>query len=227
MSSDPKTVSTAKVIKQLSYAEAAELSYFGAKILHHASMEPAMKNNIPVYIYDVHTLMETKEANTVICANSCISDNVVKSISSTEDIAVIQFNGDNVGRVPGILGTIASAFAKENVNIKSVVTSQTSINVLVSKHDVPVCTHIIENMEIPQVQNIVYKTDISLIAAVGDGLLQHHSIAARIFSAVSKQKVNVEMISAGASDVTMYFIVRATDREKALKAIHEAFFGGE
>ncbi|WP_018963787.1 aspartate kinase [Coprothermobacter platensis] len=227
MSSDPKTVSTAKVIKQLSYAEAAELSYFGAKILHHASMEPAMKKNIPVYIYDVHTLMETKEANTVICANSCISDNVVKSISSTEDIAVIQFNGDNVGRVPGILGTIASAFAKENVNIKSVVTSQTSINVLVSKHDVPLCMHIIENMEIPQVQNIVYKTDISLIAAVGDGLLQHHSIAARIFSAVSKQKVNVEMISAGASDVTMYFIVRATDREKALKAIHEAFFGGE
>lgn len=227
MSSDPKYVNGAKPIRQLSYEEAAELSYFGAKILHHASIEPAGKKGIPVYVYNIDTFTSLDDPDTVISAHSCVSGNVVKSISFTDDIAVIQFAGGNVGRVPGILGYIASAFGGENINIKSVVTSQTSINVLVSKQDLAKCEKLTASMTIPQVEQINYKTGISLIAAVGDGLLQHHSIAARIFSAVSKQQINVEMISAGASNVTIYFIVQEKDRQKALQAIHEEFFGGD
>jgi len=226
MSCDPKFVKEAKPIRQLSYAEAAELSYFGAKILHHSAIEPASKRNIPVHIYNMNTFNPQERPDTVICADSCITEGVVKSISFTDDVAVIQFAGGNVGRIPGILGTIASSFGNANINIKSVITSQTSINVLISKQDVDKCKKVMQRMNIPHVENIFQRTDISLIAAVGDGLLKRHSVAARIFSSVSKQGINVEMISAGASNVTIYFIVRTEDRQKALKAIHEEFFSG-
>jgi len=93
MSCDPKFVKEAKPIRQLSYAEAAELSYFGAKILHHSAIEPASKRNIPVHIYNMNTFNPQERPNTVICADSCITEGVVKSISFTDDVAVIQFAG--------------------------------------------------------------------------------------------------------------------------------------
>jgi len=156
-----------------------------------------------------------------------MTKDVVKSISFTDDIAVVQFKGSNVGRVPGLLGQIASTFGAENVNIKSVITAQTSINLLISRHDLERSRKIVSRLNIPEVEAIDFKADISLIATVGNGILQRHGIAARIFTAVSKEKINVLMISAGASEVTVYFIVGTADRDKALRAIHEEFFGGE
>ncbi len=227
MTSDPKIVSGVKSVEKLNYDEAAELSYFGAKILHHAAVDPVRKKKIPLYVYNINSFTSLENPDTIISSDAFVTESIVKSISFTDDVAIIQFKGSNVGRVPGILGFIASTLGNEGVNIKSVVTAQTSINVLISSHDVERCQRITSRMKIAEVEDICYKTGISLIAAVGDGILKRHGVAARIFSAVSKQCVNVEMISAGASDVTTYFIVNSEDREKALKAIHEEFFGGD
>jgi aspartate kinase/aspartokinase/homoserine dehydrogenase 1 len=227
MTSDPKIVPGVKSVEKLNYDEAAELSYFGAKILHHAAVDPVRKKKIPLYVYNINSFTSLENPDTIISSDAFVTESIVKSISFTDDVAIIQFKGSNVGRVPGILGFIASTLGNEGVNIKSVVTAQTSINVLISSHDVERCQRITSRMKIAEVEDICYKTGISLIAAVGDGILKRHGVAARIFSAVSKQCVNVEMISAGASDVTTYFIVNSEDREKALKAIHEEFFGGD
>ncbi|WP_041081873.1 aspartate kinase [Thermotoga profunda] len=228
MTCDPKYVDGVRPVRRLNYDEAAELSYFGAKILHHASVDPVRKKNIPLYIFNINSFESIDKPDTIISFNDSVAETIIKSISFTDDIAVIQFKGTNVGRVPGLLGQIASTLGNEGVNIKSVVTSQTSINVLISKQDLEKCKRITSKMQIAEVEDIHYKTEISLIAAVGDGLLKRHGIAARIFTAVSRKNINVEMISAGASDVTIYFIVRLTDRDKALQAIHEEFFrGGE
>lgn len=224
MTCDPKCVDGVKPVRRLNYDEAAELSYFGAKILHHASVDPVRKKNIPLHIFNINCFESIDKPDTTISFNDSVAQTIIKSISFTDDIAVIQFKGTNVGRVPGLLGQIASTLGNEGVNIKSVVTSQTSINVLISKQDLEKCRRITSRIQIAEVENIYYKTEISLIAAVGDGLLKKHGIAARIFTAVSKRNINVEMISAGASDVTMYFIVKLTDRDKALRAIHEEFF---
>jgi len=224
MTCDPKCVKGVKPVKKLNYDEAAELSYFGAKILHHATVDPIRKKKIPLYIYNIHTFKSIDNPDTIISFNDSIAETIIKSISFTDDIAVIQFKGTNIGRVPGLLGQIASTFGTEGINIKSVVTSQTSINVLISKQDVERCKRITSRLQISEVEEIHYRTEISLIAAVGDGLLKKHGIAARIFSAVSRKEINVEMISAGASEVTIYFIVSLQDREKALQAIHEEFF---
>ncbi len=224
MTCDPKYVEKVKPVRKLNYDEAAELSYFGARILHHAAVDPVRKKNIPLYIFNINCFKSIDEPDTVISFNDSVVKTTIKSISFTDDIAVIQFKGTNVGRVPGLLGQIASTFGNEGVNIKSVVTSQTSINVLISKQDLEKCKKIVSKMRIAEVEDIYYKTQISLIAAVGDGLLKKHGIAARIFTAVSKEHINVEMISAGASEVTIYFIVKITDRDRALRAIHEEFF---
>lgn len=226
MTCDPKHVENVKPVRHLSYDEAAELSYFGAKILHHATVEPLRKKGIPLYIFNINQFKSIDEPDTIITANGSTTEDIVKSISFTDDIAVVQFKGSNVGRVPGLLGQIASTFGNENINIKSVVTSQTSINVLISHQDLERSRKLVSKLNIPEVEQIDFKTNISLIAAVGNGLLQRHGIAARIFSAVSRERINVQMISAGASEVTMYFIVNVEDRDKALRAIHREFFGG-
>lgn len=227
MTCDPKHVNNVKPVRSLSYDEAAELSYFGAKILHHATVEPLRKKGIPLYIFNINNFKSIDEPDTIITANGSMTKDVVKSISFTDDIAVIQFKGSNVGRVPGLLGQIASTFGAENVNIKSVITAQTSINVLISRQDLEKSQKIVSRIKIAEVEQIDFKTNISLIAAVGNGILQRHGIAARIFTAVSKEKINVLMISAGASEVTVYFIVNLEDRDRALRAIHEEFFGDE
>lgn len=226
MTCDPKHVKNVKPVKMLSYDEAAELSYFGAKILHHATVEPLRKKGIPLHVFNINQFKGIDEPDTIITANGSTTKDVVKSISFTDDIAIVQFKGSNVGRVPGLLGQIASTFGAENINIKSVITAQTSINVLISRQDLEKSKKIVSKLNIPEVEQIDFKTNISLIAAVGNGVLQKHGIAARIFSAVSKEKINVLMISAGASEVTVYFIVSVEDRDKALRAIHEEFFGG-
>ncbi|MDI3495804.1 aspartate kinase [Pseudothermotoga elfii] len=227
MTCDPKCVDGVQPVSRLTYDEAAELSYFGAKILHHSAVDPVKKKNIPLYIYNINSFRSIENPDTVISSSGSVTDEIIKSISFTDDIAIIQFKGPNVGRVPGLLGQIASNFGNEGINIKSVVTSQTSINVLISHQDIEKCRKITSKMKISEVENICYKEKISLIAAVGDGILKKHGVAARIFSAVSKQCINVQMISAGASDVTIYFLVDTRDRDNALRAIHKEFFGGE
>ncbi len=227
MTCDPKFVTGVKPVKSLNYDEAAELSYFGAKILHHASVDPLRKKSIPLYIFNIHNFVSIDQPDTIIWSNGTCTNRVVKSISFTDDIAVVQFKGTNVGRVPGILGQIASTFGNEGLNIKSVVTSQTSINLLISSQDIDKFKKASKRINISEIEEINYKTGISLIAVVGNGILQKYGIAARVFMAVSKKDINVEMISAGASDVTMYFIVNISDRTAALQAIHDEFFGKE
>jgi len=227
MTCDPKCVKAVKPVKRLNYDEAAELSYFGARILHQLAIDPVRQKNIPLYIFNLNSFTSISQPDTIISPNVAVAETVVKSLSFTDDLAVIKFKGSNVGRVPGLLGQIASTYGRQGINIKSVVTSQTSINILISSQDIRRCQEITPKMKIAEVENVFYRTDISLIAAVGEGVLQKPGVAARIFSAVSRHGINVEMISAGASQVTIYFLVSLKDRNRALQAIHREFFEGE
>jgi aspartate kinase/aspartokinase/homoserine dehydrogenase 1 len=108
-----------------------------------------------------------------------------------------------------------------------VITSQTCINILISSEDVGSCREITAKMKLPEVENTEYITDVSLIAAVGSGLLEKEGISAEIFSSLSRERINVEMIATGASEVTMYFIIDRRDRERALQVIQGELFGAE
>ena len=112
----------------------------------------------------------------------------------------------------------------KKINIKSIITSQTSINILLSRYDLQKSYKIILNLKTTTFENILLQDKLSLIAVVGEGMLTMPGVAAKIFSAVSAHRINVTIISAGASPVATYFVVKNSDKELAIKAIHDEFF---
>lgn len=223
MTGDPRMTTSPRTVSALSYDEADELSYFGAKVLQNNAVEPLRLKSLPLYICNVENGFSESSCTKVV-GEKFRTQSCIKSISSSRDIAVVQFKGRNLGRVPGVLGEISSAVAKRGINIKFVITSQTSICLVISKDDLEVTAGVAESLRLPEVEEIVFKTDKALVAVVGEGLLDSHGIASRIFKAVASGGVNVEMISAGASDVALYFIVQASDEQTAVRLVHDEFF---
>ena len=222
MSGDPYIVKDGHLIDRLSYREAAELAYFGAKILHPRAVDPLVQKNIPIKIKNT---FNPGGMGTKISKNGCKRKELVKSVSYSNDIAVIKIHGSGVGSKPGVLSEIVSYISSQKINIKSVITSQTSINLLVDKKDLNQGYSLLTAEKIKTVEKLEKIKDVALIGVVGEGILSHHGIASRAFSAVADKGINVEMISAGASDVAYYFLVKEKFLNSAIIAIHKEFFG--
>lgn len=221
MSADPKILKSAQRIDRLSYYEAAELSYFGAKILHPRALEPLAGMKISVRIKNLY---DPKRPGTEIMPDGIERKDVIKSVTCNRQIAMLRIHGPGVGYKPGIIGRIGQRLADRGINIFSVLTSQTCINLLVDKKDARRSYRELREMEGGVIGRIDLEEDISLIAAVGEGILNRRGLAARIFTSVSKAGVNVEMISTGASEVATYFVVRNADTERTIHALHREFF---
>jgi len=221
LSADPEIIKNASLIPNLSYEEAAELAYFGAKILHPRTIDPLRKKGIKLQIKNTKNPFIK---GTIIGNGRSIKSNLIKSIAYNKDIACIKIHGSGVGYKPGVLSDIVSSISLKNINIKSVITSQTCINLLLDKKDLNKSYEILNNKQIKTVENIEKIKDIALISVVGDGILEHYGIAAQVFGAVANKKINIEMISAGASDGAYYFLVNEKYLESAIKEIHAEIF---
>ncbi len=222
MTADPKLVPTSRSIKTLSYFEAAELSYFGARILHPRTVEPLVGTNTRIHIRNINSPENTA---TIIVESGKEEEDVIKSVTFNGDISVLRVRGAGVGHKPGIIGTIGRALADANINIFSVLTAQTCINLLLDNKDAVKGIDALRPHIGGVIDSIELRTNVALIAVVGEGLLIREGLAARVFSAVAKKSINVEMFAAGASDVAYYFIVARDDMEKAVTAVHDCFFG--
>ena len=221
MSADPKLVKSAAKIDRLSYEEAAELSYFGAKILHPRTFEPLLGLRTSVRIKN---LLDPKSPGTEISPVRCVKKDIIKSITFNKQIAMLRIHGPGVGYKPGIIGQIGHRLSLSGINIYSIITSQTCINLLLDKKDASLSFEALKEMRGGVIGRVDLDEDIALIAAVGEGLLMRKGLAAKIFSSISKAKVNVKMISSGASEVASYFIINRNDTEKAIHALHHEFF---
>jgi aspartate kinase len=222
MSADPKIVKDAHGIDRLSYYEAAELSYFGARILHPRTVEPLVDTGIPIHIRNLYT----KSKGTRISLKGYEREEVIKSVTYNEHISVLRIHGPGVGYKPGIIAEIGRILSNEGINIYSVITAQTCINLLIDKRDSRRSYELIKKLAGGVIERVDLVDDIALIAVVGEGLLNRKGVAARVFSAVAEEGVNVEMISSGASEVAYYFIVKEDHLKKAINAIHKEFFKG-
>ncbi len=221
MSADPTIVKTAKKINQLSYYEAAELAYFGAKILHPRALEPLIDSKINVTI---RNFSQPQNEGTIILSKFEKSKPSIKSVTYNNNIAVLRIQGPGVGFKPGIIGDIGNLLAKIDVNIYSIITSQTCINLLINPNDSQKSYKVITDLIGDTIQNITLEEDISLIGIVGEGLMKTSGMAANVFTAVAQKGINIEMISAGASEIAYYFIVRRKDVKETVKAIHNCLF---
>jgi aspartate kinase len=221
MSADPKFVPEAQLIPLLSYDEAAELSYFGAKILHPRTIEPLRRMKLTIA---VKSTLNPDAPGSLITSRSPRAKSLIKSVAHDTDIAILKVHGSGVGARPGILASVSSALTVSGINIKSVVTSQTCISLLLDGKDMDAGYHAIKALSPKPYRRLEKVQDVALVGIVGEGLLRRKGIAGRCFTAVAQRSVNIEMISMGPSEAALYFIVRNRDLQKALEAIHGTFF---
>ena len=221
MSADPKFVSEAQLIPVLSYEEAAELAYFGAKILHPRTVEPIRKKRLEI---EIRNTLHPDAPGTLITTTSPKPKSLIKSVAHNPDIGIIKVHSSGVGARPGILGQVANRIAESGLNIKSVVTSQTCISLLLDFKDLDAGYQSLKSMKSKPYQRIEKLEDVSMIGIVGEGILHRKGIAAKCFTAVAECDVNIEMISFGPSRAALYFLVNNEDLRDAVNAIHTTFF---
>ena len=223
LSADPQMVPGAVPVKHLSYEEAAELSYFGSGILHPRTVEPLIEKHIPIHLYDIRD-QAVPGVLTTINSVEHPSETIIKSITSTNDVSILRIKGVGVGIKPGILSKITSSFEKNKINIKSVLTTQTAINFILSRDDLHPASAVLGelDLEIGTVTETI--DDISLVAIVGKGITTSYGIIHKISGAMARHRINLEFVSLGASGVAAYIIVKETYCSSVVRLIHKTFF---
>ncbi len=223
LSCDPRIANDSRTIRELTYAEAAELSYFGAKILHPRTVEPLEDDGIPIRVMNVEKFSGSIAPFTVVGpAVGSAEGPVVKSVASTDDAAVVRLEGPGVGSRPGILARATGRLDAAGVNIMSVITAQTCINLLFRRADLPRALAVLRAESVSGVLAVDALEDLAIVAAVGAGIRDRIGVGAQVLGAVAGAGVNVVLAQAGASPVAVYVLVRAQDREKSVRAIHDA-----
>lgn len=219
---NPELVASAGIINRLTYSEASELAYFEHFSLHPRAVEPLVKKHIPIHLIQPDSGKFIPD--TVINTENYVAENIVKSVAYTDDISILRLNGPGVGLKPGILARITGKLAELSINIKSVITSQVSINILLDGKSGKKASLAARELGFTAVNEIELLQDVSLIAIVGHGMQHNSGISAKLFGAVAQNRINVILSGSGASDLVSYLLVESNDRNKSVKAIYEAFF---
>ncbi len=222
MRTDPKIVPDAPKVSRLTYSEASELAYFDHYSFHPRTVEPLENEHIPVVI--LNTESGNGEVDTTINTETFIEDQIVKSVASSDDISLLRLNGPGIGLKPGILAKVTSRLNEEGINIRSVITSQISINLILERDTGSKALALIRQLGFSSVKEISVIDDVSLIGIVGHGMQQNYGVSAKIFNAVAQNKINVVLSGSGASDLVSYLVVKSSDKEKSVREIYNAFF---
>jgi aspartate kinase len=224
LTSDPRLIEEARTIDVISYIEAMELAYFGAKILHPKTIEPAMEKNIPVR---VRNTFNPGNKGTLILKEQKKTGDVVKAISIMENVALLTVSGAGMIGVPGVAARVFGALAQEKINILMISqgSSEVNISVVIEKKDLQKAVDTLEKTFSGKdvVKDLNYSDKVAIIAVVGAGMKGTKGVAARIFRAVADAGVNVLMIAQGSSEVNISFVVLQEDAKKAAKALHNEF----
>jgi aspartate kinase len=212
---DPRFCSGGKRIKRISFAEAAELAYFGAKVLHPATVLPAIEKNIPVLVLNSRN---PSSPGTRIVAESVRSSNVVKAIGCKKDVVVLNVRSTRMFMAHGFLRRLFEVFDRHEVPVDMISTSEVSVSLTIDPTER--LAAIAE--ELREFSEVSLNEEQSIICLVGDQLRNTPGIAARVFAALGD--VNVEMVSQGASSLNLGFVVANPDMKKAVERLHEEFF---
>ena len=224
MTADPKLVNDAKLLKEVSYAEAVEMAQFGAKQIHPRTFEPLVSKKIPMRIRSTFDLANT---GTIVTASpSAATKKTVKCASAIRNIGLVDLTGGVLFAAPGTAAKIFTLLADINVNVMMVSSnpSESSISIIVKKSDLDRAVNALEMSLLGKtVKKIVTTPNVSIIAVIGSGMSGTVGIASKVFSAVQKRNVNVIMIAQGSSELNLAFVVRDNDCKSVIQALHEEF----
>ena len=215
MTTDPRIVPEALRVKTISFEEAAELAYFGAKVLHPATILPAVQKNIPVFVLNSRNA-ENEGTKITAIAPPCASP--FKSIAAKKKLTIIDIVASRMLLAHGFLAAVFAIFDKHHCAIDMVSTSEISVSVTVdSKEALPAIS-----ADLSKIADVKYEGNKALICLVGEDIRGNPGISGQVFSSISH--VNVRMISQGASEINMSFMVNEEDVEEALRSLHKKFF---
>ncbi len=218
MSADPRIVSNAHTISEMSFDEAAELSYFGAKVLHPKTILPAVEHDIPVIVLNTldPTVMGTRIVN-----KSEESKEIVKAISGKKGITVVNVSTSRMIAAPGFLADLFGVFAKHQISVDMLATSEVSVSLTVDNAEqlIPIMD------ELKALGDVTVAPNHAIIIVVGEGFKKQIGKAAPIFEVLAQNEIHVEMISQGASEINIGFVVEEDNAEKAVKVLHKHYFG--
>ena len=227
LSADPRAVPSAFVLPSLSYEEAMEMSYFGASVLHSATIAPAVARSIPIVIKN--TFNPTSSGTTISShVNNWIG--VAKGISSIDNITLLTLRGLSMVGVPGIARRLfgALADAKVSVILISQASSEHTICFAVSSGDTPRARKAILHEFRYDLQNkltaLDEKPSQSIMAVVGEGMRGTPGVSGKVFQTLGQSGVNISAIAQGASERNISFVVDSSNKKSALNVLHEAFF---
>ncbi len=223
MTSDPRIIKNARVLSDVSYLEAMELSYFGAKVLHPRSVEPAMQKDILVRVKNT---FNPAHPGTCILRKEHLEKRVVKAISFIEKVALINITGAQMIGRPGVAKAIFSSLAEREVNVMMISqgSSEANISLIVDESHLEVAMDALSPL-VKQgvVREVTYDRDVVAVAVVGAGMAGTPGTGGRIFTALGRAGINAMMISQGSSEVNVSFVVKGGDGKRALQVLHDEF----
>ncbi|MBI2111822.1 MAG: aspartate kinase [Nitrosarchaeum sp.] len=224
MTADPKIVKNAKLLKEVSYIEAIEMALFGAKQIHPRTFEPLLAKKIPMKIRNSFNVKN--EGTSVTDSPSISTKNTVKCVSSIRHNGLIDIRGGSMVGTPGTAAKIFATLAKSGINVMMISQnpSESSITIVVKNTDLDKAVNALE-MELlgKIIKKLEVTTDVAIIALIGLGMRGTVGVASKVFGAIEKNKVNVAMITQGSSELNLAFVVKDSDSNVAVQALHDAF----
>jgi len=215
MTADPRVCPDALRVKVISFEEAAELAYFGAKVLHPATILPAVKKNIPVLVLNSRNAA-CEGTRIISVAPHCKSP--FKSIAVKKKLSIIDIVASRMLMTHGYLSKVFAIFDKHRCPVDMVSTSEVSVSLTVdSNSSLPEIA-----ADLSTLADVTYEGKKALVCMVGEDIRGQNGIAAQVFNAI--RHINVRMISQGASEINMSFMIDEDDADEAVRSLHAAFF---
>ena len=226
LTAHPSIVPDARPVHELTFNEAAEIAYFGAKVLHPSTLLPAMKKNIPVRVLNAH---RPDDRGTLITANGAHAapaipsngESVVKSIAHRTGITIVRIQSSRMLMAHGFLARVFDIFARFGKSVDIIATSEVGISVTVD--DATGLDEIVE--ELRQIAEVQVHPEKAVISIVGERMRSAPGVAGRAFTALGNAGISLDIISHGGSEINLTFVINQHQVKTALRILHEEFFG--
>lgn len=227
MTADPRLVSNARIIPNVSYRVAMELSHFGAKVIYPPTIQPVKAKSIPTWIKNTFapdnygTLIEEKSGST----------DIVNGISSIGKIALLLLEGSGMVGIPGFSARLFSALASQKINVILITqsSSEHSICVAIDEANLNAAKEAVDSefsveIALQKIEPLTSETNLAIVALVGDNMEHHPGISGRMFGALGKNGINIRAIAQGSSEKNISAVISSADVKKAVNVLHEEFF---
>lgn len=228
MTADPRFVPNVKVIPSISYQEAMELSHFGAKVIYPPTIQPVLSKQIPVWIKNTFA---AADEGTVIEAHAAKSDNMIRGITSINNIALLSLEGSGMIGVPGFSKRLFEALSNDGINVILITQGSSEHSICVgveaaaaAKAKAVVDEAFANEIQLEKVLPLIVENELAIVALVGENMKSHQGISGRMFGALGRNGVNIRAIAQGSSERNISAVIAAKDVRKAINVLHEAFF---